>query len=167
MFRQDSKKSVKCKSLRLLGFDGYCVSEYGEVYSKRKSVEWKARRLVPGKGGYLYVQIRNGSKVRTMLVHRLVLTAFVGKCPDGMEGCHIDGDPSNNCLSNLKWDTPKNNCLERGNYGVAVLSEKEVKTIRVLYASGKYTMQQLSDRFGVSIGTVHPVIHRRTWQHVV
>lgn len=44
-----------------------------------------------------------------LLVHRAVLLAFVGSCPEGMEGCHNDGDMYNNVLSNLRWDTPKNN----------------------------------------------------------
>jgi hypothetical protein len=35
----------------------------------------------------------------------LVLEAFVGPCPDGLEACHWDDDPTNNRLSNLRWDT--------------------------------------------------------------
>lgn len=38
-------------------------------------------------------------------IHSLVLEAFVGPRPDGMEGCHNDGDPANNHLANLRWDT--------------------------------------------------------------
>lgn len=41
----------------------------------------------------------------THRVHRLVLTAFVGPCPEGMEACHNDGDKLNNRLDNLRWDT--------------------------------------------------------------
>lgn len=39
----------------------------------------------------------------------LVLEAFVGLCPDGMECCHYDDNQTNNKLSNLRWDTHANN----------------------------------------------------------
>lgn len=39
----------------------------------------------------------------------LVLEAFVGLCPEGMECCHQDDDRSNNRLENLRWDTHANN----------------------------------------------------------
>lgn len=45
-------------------------------------------------------------------VHRLVLTAFRGPCPTGKEGCHNDGDHTNNQLRNLRWDTHRNNQRE-------------------------------------------------------
>lgn len=42
-------------------------------------------------------------------VHRIVLETFVGPCPDGMEGCHNDGNPINNRVDNLRWDTRASN----------------------------------------------------------
>ncbi len=53
---------------------------------------------------YSAVNLWRGT-VRRGYVHVLVLTAFRGHCPAGMEGCHNDGDPKNNRLSNLRWDT--------------------------------------------------------------
>jgi hypothetical protein len=38
-------------------------------------------------------------------VHRLVLEAFVGPCPPGMEACHGIGGREDNRLTNLRWDT--------------------------------------------------------------
>lgn len=46
------------------------------------------------------------------LVHRLVMLAFVGPCPDGMEVCHNNGDPTDNRLSNLRYDTRAENMLD-------------------------------------------------------
>lgn len=46
-----------------------------------------------------------------------MLTAFVGPCPDGMEGCHNDGDPHNNRLDNLRWDTRANNARDAIRHG--------------------------------------------------
>lgn len=50
-------------------------------------------------------------------VHILVLTAFYGPCPEGMEGCHHDGDPLNNRLGNLRWDTHVGNVSDSIRHG--------------------------------------------------
>lgn len=52
-----------------------------------------------------------------MYVHRLVLMAFVGPCPEGMQACHNDGNARNNHLSNLRWDTPSSNMHDRVKHG--------------------------------------------------
>lgn len=59
------------------------------------------------------------------LVHRLVLEAFVGPCPEGMEGCHGDGDPTNNSLGNLRWDTATSNQLDKVRHGTHHNAAKE------------------------------------------
>lgn len=46
-------------------------------------------------------------------VHLYVLETFVGPRPEGMQACHGDGDPANNRLSNLRWDTCSNNNLDK------------------------------------------------------
>ena len=63
--------------------------------------------------GYLYVKI-NG---KTYSVHRLVLEAFVGPCPDGFECDHSDRDRHNNALTNLCWCTPSQNSRNRRSSG--------------------------------------------------
>ena len=42
-------------------------------------------------------------------VDHLVLEAFYGPRPKGLESCHWDDDSSNNHLSNFRWDTRKAN----------------------------------------------------------
>jgi hypothetical protein len=49
---------------------------------------------------------------RRRYVHRLVLEAFTGPCPQGMEACHNDGDPGNNAIGNLRWDTHASNIAD-------------------------------------------------------
>jgi hypothetical protein len=51
-------------------------------------------------------------------VHRLVLLAFVGPCPKGMEACHWDDNPGNNHLSNLRWDTSLANKRDMARNGI-------------------------------------------------
>ena len=67
--------------------------------------------------GYKQVSLSKGNRQRTHKVHRLVLEAFVGPCPEGMESCHADDDPGNNRLENLRWGTHAENCDERSRNG--------------------------------------------------
>ena len=105
------------------GFDGaYEVSDWGRVRSIDRIITTKAgtkqrrqgRVLTPtaNTGGYLKVGLGRLGRAKTLQVHRLVLEAFVGPCPEGHECCHNDGDPTNNNLSNLRWDTPSGNALD-------------------------------------------------------
>ena len=102
------------------GYEGrYDVSDMGRVKSlARSGIRSDGRRfnvqervLAPPihKVGYPIVMLWRNNKSKTLYVHRLVLEAFVGPCPDGMECCHHNDDPLDNRLSNLRWDDRKGN----------------------------------------------------------
>lgn len=63
--------------------------------------------------GYHSVGLSVAARRKRREVHRLVLLAFVGPPPDRFEGCHNDGNCTNNRLSNLRWDTRSANTLDR------------------------------------------------------
>lgn len=104
----------------VVGFEAaYEVSEHGAVRSKTRVLndgrQWRGRWLKTRaqKGGYLGVTLSLDGTTRSALVHRLVLEAFVGPCPPGMEGCHKDDRPENNHLANLRWDTRSANAADQ------------------------------------------------------
>lgn len=109
--------------LPVVGWEGlYEVSDRGRVRSVERVVHCRDGRvrtfpsvtLRPGTGttGALYVNLSNGTtKVRR--VHHLVLEAFVGPRPPGMEGCHWDDDKKNNAVTNLRWDTHSANMFDK------------------------------------------------------
>ena len=113
--------------LPVVGYEGlYEVSDLGNVRSVDRLVSAGNRwgdvrqRRYPGKmltpcastSGHLVVALHRQGERATPNVHRLVLAAFVGPCPDGMECCHWDDDPTNNRLANLRWDTPSANQID-------------------------------------------------------
>ena len=63
------------------------------------------------RGGYLYVSLCRAGTVRTMRVHRLVATAFLGHPPDGTEVDHINSVRTDNRASNLRWLSRRENIL--------------------------------------------------------
>lgn len=66
---------------------------------------------------HLYVKLYRDGEGAPAGVHRLVMAAFVGPCPDGMEVCHSNGDPSDNRLSNLRYGTRSDNIRDSVMHG--------------------------------------------------
>lgn len=102
------------------GYEGlYEVSDLGNVRSLDREVEtsngrvhrYRGRELAkaPQKTGYLKTRLYSKGKSSNFWIHRLVLEAFIGECPEGMETRHLDGNPTNNQPSNLKWGTSQEN----------------------------------------------------------
>lgn len=98
---------------------GYRVGDDGSVWNswincrwgRRMTDRWKMMKPGIQKKGYLYVNLTppGGGKYKTFRVHRLVLTAFVGPYPDGMESRHLNGVKSDCRLENLAWGTSEQN----------------------------------------------------------
>jgi hypothetical protein len=117
---------------------------------------------------------RKGIKFN-FLVHRLVLEAFVGSCPDSFECCHKDGNPLNNRLENLRWGSRSENRLDAVNHGTnnflrgelnvkAKLTWEEVRLIRRLYKTGKFSQPELAEMFDVaSHSVIWKIIHHHSW----
>src|SRR5262249_52870534 len=105
------------------GYEGfYEVSDLGRVRSlHRRTVHGiqggLLRKPLPLPNGYLYVALYAQGKSQNRLVHRLVLEAFPGPCPAGMECRHLDGDQANNTVANLAWGTHRENILDKRHHG--------------------------------------------------
>lgn len=106
----------------------YEVSDLGRVRSFARTVPRADGKPLPvparvmcdyqqGARGYRAVRLSHGTGSRNLLVHRLVLLAFVGPPSIDMQGCHNDGNPANNRLDNLRWDTASANMLDRVTHG--------------------------------------------------
>ncbi len=99
----------------VLGYEGlYEVSTEGRVRTLRKG---HLMHPHTDRHGYLLAGLSRDGKQRTTRVHHMVLEAFVGPRPEGLVGCHNNGDPSDNRLENLRWDTQRNNNLDAVRHG--------------------------------------------------
>lgn len=153
------------------GFPRYRVGDDGSVWSK-KPRGW--RRLSPGSSGpYELLWLwRDGERFHHK-THVLVLEVFVGPRPAGMVACHHDGDPANNRLSNLRWDTPTANSADKNRHGTGATGERNpraiidagaVVEIRARYRRGD--APRLAAEYGVSDSTIRDIVKGRSWSHV-
>lgn len=102
----------------VVGYEGlYEVSDWGRVKSLDRIIDTilgykqfckgKMLKNSKDKNGYLFVAL--GSKNKNKKVHRLVAQAFIPNPENKSEIDHIDGNPQNNFVENLKWANRKEN----------------------------------------------------------
>lgn len=172
--------------LPVVGYEGlYEVSDMGRVKSVARVIQRKGGRVnpIPEKilkpvmcrrypGVSLY---RAGSPLKTPTIHTLVMTAFVGPCPEGIQVAHNNGDRTDNRLENLRYATPLENSGDKFEHGTvlrgeqiarAKLTEECVREIRRLYQTGAFSQQDIADKFGVVQSAVSAVLIGKTWAHV-
>lgn len=155
----------------VVGYEGlYKVSDLGKVFGRCKI-------LRPGteRSGHQYVILcKYGTPNKTAKIHRLVLEAFVGPCPEKCECAHRDGNPKNNKLSNLRWATPKENQADRIRHGTdirgedhknAKLTEMDVRNIKRARIRGN-TYRSIAAIYGVSHPLIIRIVQGRAWAHI-
>jgi hypothetical protein len=180
---------------------GYCAGSDGSVWSCWKSV---GRQVGQSRGGggwvntgtprrrlkeqtvkptpryprnkpYRWVSLEGNGRKRIALVHVLVLEAFVGPCPEGMECRHLDGDVGNNAKSNLAWGTKQENAADKRKHNTAPIGEKNSRSamtdaaaieMRQLHSQG-WSYKSLMARFSVTFGVVASTVQGRTRKHLL
>lgn len=99
---------------KIKDFEGYEVSEYGDVVSHKRN---KTKTLKPqmDRYGYLVVNLYLNGKMKTVKIHRLVCTSFnEGK---GETVNHKDFNKLNNHYSNLEFCSTIQNIKHAWNNG--------------------------------------------------
>lgn len=166
----------------VVGYEGtYEISSNGRVRSRIR--RWngsvfcaaKLRILKPKNvNGYAGVSLWRDHAPTQYCVHELVLEAFVGPCPDGMQCRHFpDPDKTNNHLENLQWGTRSENEQDKVLHGTSNRGERQgnsrltkaqVKRIRKMRADG-HTCTALGVMFGVSHAHISSITLGKCWKH--
>jgi hypothetical protein len=157
--------------------DGYRFGSNGKVQTlSRSGCEWKTVHPCKTAKGYTVTSVNVDGKRKRFYIHRLIAEAFFGPCPSGMVCCHKDGNPSNNCVSNLRWGTSKSNSSEMVQHGRAgryrgnihhktKLTDHEVRLVRKLRETGE-TYAAIAKRINLSVSSVCMICTRKRWKHV-
>lgn len=89
----------------------YEISNHGRVRSLKGATP-QILRPSPNADGYHLYALRAGGRRSFATAHALVMLAFVGPRPEGMEIRHLDGDPANNVVANLRYGTHAENVAD-------------------------------------------------------
>ena len=133
----------------------------GPIKGRYTSVR-KGRLLRPGRmpSGHLSVALGKGN---SQCVHRLVLNAFVGVAPDGYECLHVNGNPADNRLENLRWGTRSENIKDKTRHGLSKLKPADIVEIKAALKNNRYGLQaELARKFNVLDCTISDIKKGRT-----
>lgn len=100
--------------------NAYEVSNLGRVYRRKESGFPRSGRILRAHRlptGYLTVNLWRDKHKEAVTVHRLMMWAFVGPQAAGVVVRHLDGNPANNVLDNLKYGTPSENSYDKRAHG--------------------------------------------------
>lgn len=159
-------------------FPGYRFGSDGSVWTRlerRGSLayqpvgEWRPMTLTLNSRGYRTVSLQSTTGLkRCQSVHRLILEAFEGPCPAGMEACHNNGIRGDNRIANLRWDTRRSNHADKRIHGTHSAGERSPKSkltnaealeIKTRYSNGGVSQPALAREYGVSQPTIWNIIH--------
>jgi hypothetical protein len=152
------------------GFDGYQVSNMGNLISYKRSISVIMKPYKSKKTHYYQIRmVRNDGESKTLYVHRLVALTFIPNPNGYKEVNHINPitkDFCDNSVSNLEWCTKSTNMKHRalcGNQMKQILSMDDAEKIRELYKTGNYTQKQLADMFNYKQPNISTIISNKIW----
>src|ERR1700738_11373 len=164
------------------GFKGhYKASTRGRIKSVERKVKTrrgvirtvlkKMIKLTPSANGIVRISLWKHSRQSVHQVHALILKTFVGPCPPGQECRHLDGNSSNNDLSNLCWGTHKENEGDKRRHGTTNQGERNgscrfsdatISELIRLYKTGRYSQVELSVMMGIHRSTICGILKGRS-----
>jgi hypothetical protein len=155
--------------------DSYEVSNYGRVWSILRQGGRKTGRLLRSSTtpkGYKKIRLQKGARPQNWYIHSLVLIAFVRPRCDGEEAAHLNGDPADNRLANLRWVSSKENKRHQrlhgtqpfgANHHSAVLTIEQVSQIKRLRDEGMF-WREIAALFGVATNTARRAGRGQTYR---
>jgi hypothetical protein len=173
------------KKVEIEGYEGkYFACDDGQIWaapSRKRPEGCYLRPWLIGRG-YKMVILYKEKKPSKYLVHRLIAQCF--NVPGtGSEVNHIDGDRTNNNVTNLEWVTSKENkqhAIRLGLYdnlgknpalgecsGKSKLTNDQVKQIRKRYSTTDVTKAALAREFVVTEANIRNIVNNVTWRHLL
>lgn len=117
----------------VIGYEGkYIISNTNKIISldfKRTGVR---KQMIPriGTTGYYMIVLCKDGKPKNHRMHRLIEKAFIPNPENKGDINHIDGNKLNNHISNLEWNTRKENINHAYRIGLSKNSDFAIKMFK-------------------------------------
>ena len=145
-------------------YEGYDISSCSRIRNRHGRI---LRQAISDRG-YRFIVLCRNSRPRAFRVHRLLMHAFIGPCPDGMEVNHKNGIKTDNRLENLEYVTRSQQALHAYALGLsqpknAKLSLEKADEIRRRRREGE-SARALAREFGVSHSRIYQIALNHAWR---
>ena len=140
--------------------NNYSINENGEVKNNATGIIKKPYSNV--KSGYLYVDLYKDNKPQKCAIHRLIAEHFIPNPLNKPTVDHIDGNRTNNAITNLRWATYSEQNSRFNTHGVR--SQKVIVTMNK--SNEKMVFESITDvagYFGVCISNISQMIKKGTY----
>lgn len=146
----------------------YEVSQNGQVRYVGKTAH---RRPSVTPTGYHVITTCENGRAKGRYVHKMVLETFVGECPSGLQVSHLNGNPADNRLENLAYETPMENHARKLEHKTdfngsknpaAKITEQEAREIR----ESTESQRALAKRYRISRGSIGRIKRGEAWRFV-
>ncbi len=158
---------------------GYSASRCGKIISHHRLEPFELKQA-NHRQGYKKVSVKTPAGVKNRLVHRLVLEAWVGPCPEGCVTNHKNGNKKDNRLENLEYCTQSENMAHAYGYGLSPkpptkkgsecrlskLTEQKVLALRAESDRKPGYLRRLAEKYKITPSTASKILLRRTWTHI-
>lgn len=160
------------------GYEGfYEASNLGRIHNTaRRSSTYPGRLLKvdcdENGRGRVHLSVKAIQKTYTNA--SLIAHAFIGPRPTPKHECnHIDGDPSNDRITNLEWVTSKENKIHAFRMGLLATGEKngqskltEADVIQIRHLLKTQTVRSVAKQFNVGPMAISRIKTGSLWKHV-
>lgn len=105
----ESLTEIEIKEMKpIKDFPNYSITKTGKIYNHFKK---RAKRPQKTNDGYLRIQLSYKTKVKNILIHRIVAETFLENPTSKKYVNHIDKNKENNNITNLEWVTHSENMI--------------------------------------------------------
>jgi len=108
-------------------FPNYSIDIKGNVYNTKNN---KYCHFNKDNYGYILVNLRKENIWYKRKVHRLLALSYLPNPENKCDVNHIDGNKSNNDLSNLEWATRSENMKHAYRIGLSFISNKNIEQLK-------------------------------------
>lgn len=119
LYEDSETNSFEHEIWKEIGINNYFVSNYGRIKNKKEEI----RKLKPNVHGYIKISINK----KSYSVHRIVALAFIPNIENKEFVNHIDGNKTNNKLTNLEWATCLENNIHKINNNLSNTTKKVIQ----------------------------------------